>query len=147
MLKKKGMTLVELIAAVAIINVILFIAYPAYEGYIKSSHEDNVKLQMFDIASDLERIKMKYYSYEAALDDDNNLITNQDLLIYPIDNSQDKRYDIEIKSLSPSTFIIQATATTLQGTINDTLKLEYNGESLKGYKDVNGNNSWRETWY
>lgn len=147
MLKKKGVTLIELIAAVAIINVILFIAYPAYENYIKSSHEDNVKLQMFDIASDLERIKMKYYSYEAARDSDNNLIINKDLLIYPIDNNEDKRYDIEIKSLSPSTFIIQAKATTLQGKVNDSLKLEDNGESLKGYKDINGNNSWSETWY
>ncbi len=147
MLKKKGMTLVELIAAVAIINVILFIAYPAYEDYIKSGHEGNVKLQMFDIASDLERIKMKYYSYEAAFDSDDKLITNQELLIYPIDKSEDTRYNLEIKNLSSSTFVIQATATDLQGTVNDTLKLEYNGESLKGYKDINGNNSWSETWY
>lgn len=145
--KQKGFTLIELLSVVAIINIILFIAYPAYQDYIKGSHEDNAKLQMFDIVSDLERIKGKNFSYEAAFDSDDNYILSTENFRYPKNTNEDKRYDIEIKEIKSNEFTIIATPTDIQSDENKRFKIEYNGKEIKGLSDLNGSNEWKERWY
>lgn len=145
--KQKGFTLIELLSVVAIINILLFIAYPAYQDYIKSSHEDNVKLQMFDIVSDLERIKGKNFSYEAAFDVNDNYILSEENFRYPKNINEDKRYDVEITTITSNTFTIMATPTNIQSEENKRFKIEYNGKEIKGLLDLNGNNLWNERWY
>jgi type IV pilus assembly protein PilE len=145
--KQKGFTLVELLSVVAIINILLFIAYPAYQDYIKGSHEDNVKMQILDIVSDLERIKGKNFSYQAIFDSDGNYILSQDIFRYPQQLNEDKRFDIEITNISSNEFTIIATATALQSDNNEKLKIEYNGQEIKGLKDYNGEDTWIERWY
>lgn len=145
--KQKGFTLIELLSVVAIINILLFIAYPAYQDYIKSSHEDNVKLQMFDIVSDLERIKGKNFSYEAAFDINDNYILSSENFRYPKNINEDKRYDVKITTITSNTFTIMANPTNIQSEENKRFKIEYDGKEMKGLLDLNGNNLWNERWY
>lgn len=142
--KKSGMTFVELIVVVAIINILLVAGQPSYVAYVQEKHADNVKLQMFNIVTDLERIKGRYYSYEAAVDD-GVLITNSALMRYPMSEKEEKRFDIEITDLSFNTFKIKAIPTDVQGD-SGTILLEQMTGDLEGYYDK-GEGQIKEEWY
>lgn len=143
--RKKGVTFIELIIVVVIVNILIVSAKPSYISYIEKKHADNVKLQMFQMVTDMERIKGRYYSYEAVLNSDNKLISNPDLMRYPVKTSETKRFDITITDLSSKTFKITATPTDEQGDFG-VLSLEQSSGILKG-THVNENGLLIEEWY
>ncbi len=130
--RKKGMTFIELIIVVAIVNILIVTSKPSYISYVQETHADNVKLQMFKMVTDLERIKGRYYSYEAAIDGDGNLITDSSLMRYPVNESEDKRFDLRITDLKFNEFKIEAIPTLNQGDYG-TITLEQLTGDLEGH--------------
>lgn len=62
-IKSKGFTLIELLIAIAIISVLVALALPSYNRYIRSSARADAQSQMLKIAGDLARWRAKNLSY------------------------------------------------------------------------------------
>lgn len=62
----RGFTLVELMIVVAIIGIVTTIAYPSYQGFIKSSNRAAAQADLMGLGAAMERHKAATYSYKAA---------------------------------------------------------------------------------
>lgn len=60
----KGFTLIELIMTVAIIAIVMAIAIPSYETYIRKKDLSVAQQEMQKVATELERWKAKNFSYQ-----------------------------------------------------------------------------------
>ncbi|MBT0585786.1 type IV pilin protein [Alteromonas oceanisediminis] len=61
-----GFTLIELMIVVAIVGIITAIAYPSYQGMIKSSHRSTAQADLMAFAAAMERHKAANFTYEGA---------------------------------------------------------------------------------
>lgn len=61
-----GFTLIELMIAVVIVGILAVIAYPSYIDFVKRGHETEAKGQIMDLASELEALRAKNFSYAGA---------------------------------------------------------------------------------
>lgn len=145
--KKKGVTLIEVLVVVAIINILFFVATPVYEQYIDDAHADAVKNQMFDISTDMERIRARFFSYESAIDNSGDFIVSPELLIYPENVNESTRFTLAVTNVTASSYTIIATPTSNQGSDYGRIKLEQDGLSLEGHHDVYNDSTWMEKWY
>lgn len=59
----RGFTLIELMIIVVILGVLSTIAYPSYIDFVKRGHETEAKGQIMDLASELEALRAKSFSY------------------------------------------------------------------------------------
>lgn len=64
MLKQRAFTLIELMVAVAIITILVAIAYPSYTRYVEKNDLAVAKQEAQHIATELERFKAKNFSYK-----------------------------------------------------------------------------------
>lgn len=62
-IKSKGFTLIELMIAITIIGVLVALALPSYNNYIRTSARADAQSQMLKIAGDLARWRAKNLSY------------------------------------------------------------------------------------
>lgn len=147
MKNKKGLTLVELLVAVAILNILIFVAVPSYDSYVINSHEESVKSQILDISTDFERIHARFFSYESAVDSNGNFIVSPNLLRYPISQSESKRFDIIVENVTSNSYTIIANPTNHHGKSNGSIRLTYRDGKLEGYHDIHNDDSWSEKWY
>ncbi len=67
-----GFTLIELMIAVAIIGILIAIAYPSYRGHVERTHRDMAKAALQQFASAMERHYMTNNSYLGAGTANNN---------------------------------------------------------------------------
>ena len=58
--------MIELMIVVAIIGIIATVAYPSYQGFIKSASRSAAQADLMSLAAALERHKAASYTYEAA---------------------------------------------------------------------------------
>lgn len=147
MKNKKGLTLVELLVSVAILNILIFVAVPSYEQYIIDSHEKAVENQMLDISTDFERIHARFFSYESAIDSKGNFIVSPELLRYPKELSESKRFDIIVENVSANSYTIIAKPTNFHGKSNGSIRLVFLDGNLDGHHDINNDGTWSEKWY
>ena len=61
--RSSGFTLIELMITVVIIGILAAITYPAYTEFVKRGHETEAKGQIMDLASELEALRAKNFSY------------------------------------------------------------------------------------
>lgn len=59
----QGFTLIELLIAVAIIGIIVSIAYPSYNRYVERSLRTDAHAGLLQAASEMERCYSRQYSY------------------------------------------------------------------------------------
>ncbi len=102
--KQNGFTLIELMIVVAIVGIITSIAYPSYQGYMKSSNRSVAQADLMSLAAALERHKAATYSYKAAAESGGN--TGKPSVFHAHSPSSEpvakKKYDLTIESVSGS---------------------------------------------
>jgi len=64
--RSRGFTLLEIMIAVIIIAIVAAIAYPSYLDHVRNGHETEAKGQILDLASELEALRAKSFSYAGA---------------------------------------------------------------------------------
>lgn len=63
-----GFTLIELMIVVTIMSIIATVAYPSYQGYIKTASRSAAQADLMSLAAALERHKAARYTYRGAAD-------------------------------------------------------------------------------
>lgn len=63
MMKQKGFTLIELMIVVVLITIIMTIAIPSYQAYIKRNNTAQTQQEILKIVEQLERYKSRNFSY------------------------------------------------------------------------------------
>ena len=124
--KNKGFNLIELLIVIAVIGVLVFIAYPSYVQYNVKTHRVDMQTEMIRIASALQRYQMLNATYLV----DDIPITLADLNIsttYP--NAQTALYTLNLSDVTAGTWILTATPVlneVQQG--NGSIVLTHSGE-------------------
>ena len=73
--KQQGFTLIELMIAVAIVGLLVAIAYPSYLQYIQRSWRESARLCLLDMSQQMERRYAADLSYGPIMD-----VTGKDLV-------------------------------------------------------------------
>ncbi|MGF1699596.1 type IV pilin protein [Photobacterium makurazakiensis] len=100
MIKQKGVTLIELMIAVAIIGVLTAIAYPSYQDHLLKSHRSQAMGDMIKIQLTLESEYTKNNAY------DTTVVSGGSCSFCEVDTS---RYQLTIKATNPP-YTIEAKA-------------------------------------
>ncbi|WJG08479.1 type IV pilin protein [Aliiglaciecola sp. LCG003] len=102
--KNSGFTLIELMIVVAIIGIITSIAYPSYQGFMKSSNRSAAQADLMALAAALERHKASSYTYKGAAESAGD--TGKPAVFHAHSPSSEplanKKYDLTIDSVSAS---------------------------------------------
>lgn len=105
--RRSGVTLVELMIAVAIVGILAAIAFPSYQRYTVSTHRASAQSHLLDIAQNQQQYLVDNRAYASTLADLNGMTT-------PADVSQYYTITIDVSAGPPPTFT--ATATPKAGT-------------------------------
>ncbi|MGM8933556.1 type IV pilin protein [Pseudomonas neustonica] len=62
----RGFTLIEVMIVVVIIGILVSIAYPAYQDYVRRTRQADAQAQIMAFGSALERYRGKHFSYDGA---------------------------------------------------------------------------------
>ncbi|GGW52939.1 type IV pilin protein [Alishewanella tabrizica] len=125
MRKSKGITLVELMVAVAVIGILASIAYPSYQNYVLRANRAAATACLMELAQLMERNYMQSMSY------------NSNGSVLPATQCQQEltaRYTFAIAAISARTFTLSAAPTSLQSDGCNTLTLNQAGQ--KGARGV-----------
>ncbi|WP_432471157.1 type IV pilin protein [Amphritea sp. HPY] len=71
--KQKGFSLIELMIVVAIIGILVAIAYPSYARYVTSSWRSTAQICMLEIAQEMEQRYTADFEYRLEDSDDDGL--------------------------------------------------------------------------
>lgn len=101
---KKGFTLIELLVVLAIMGVLVSIAYPNYQQYLEKSRRTDGKSALMDLANRLEHYYSEHQTYESA-----TIGQNPETDVLASVDSPDHYYQLSIVSQDNQGFVIQAT--------------------------------------
>ncbi|MDP5031478.1 MAG: type IV pilin protein [Paraglaciecola sp.] len=108
--KSAGFTLVELMIVVAIVGIISMLAYPSYQGFIKSSNRSAAQADLMSLAAAMERHKAASYSYKKAAVSgaDTGSPANFHKHSPSAEPYANRKYDLLISQATGSTYLIEA---------------------------------------
>lgn len=141
--RQKGFTLIELMIAVAIIGILMSIAYPSYQSHLISSSRAAAQADLMAFAGAMERHKAANFSYAGAANGGAN--TGAPAIFQSYSPSSEpaanKKYDLIIETVSASGTSYRLKATAVSGTIQaDEGPLYLFSDGRKGWdKNKDGN--------
>lgn len=105
-----GFSLIELMIAVAIIGIIVSIAYPSYQSMVVSTHRGAAQADLMSLAAAMERHKAASFTYKAAAQSAADtgkpgIFHQHSPSAEPYDN---RRYDLYIAEASGGAYLIEA---------------------------------------
>lgn len=104
--QQKGFTLVELMITVAIVAVIMGVAIPSYQGYIRDTQAAQAASDLKACAMTLERFYSRGFTYAGA---DTAGAGGTSLCSTQSPTDGEAVYDITLPTLTATTFLIRAT--------------------------------------
>lgn len=131
--RQTGVTLVELMIAVAIVAILTAIAYPSYQRYVARTHRDAAAACMSQVAQRLERFYTANMNYTGA---------PTAALPCQQEGNLNLRYTISVSASTASTYTIQAAPTQLQ-TSTDALSCGTLSITSAGRRTPTNNDCWR----
>ena len=103
-MKSRGYTLIEILVVVALIGIIATIAYPSYQGYIRSTYQAQALADLKSCSLSLEKYYANGFTYAGA--DTAGVCT----LWSPSDGPQtNKKFTISMPTLTKTNYVIKAT--------------------------------------
>lgn len=116
--KNSGFTLIELMIVVAIIGIIVSIAYPSYQGFLQNSNRGAAQADLMALAAAMQRHKAANYTYKGAAESDAD--TGKPQVFHAHSPSSEplanKKYDLTIDSVSTSGTSFVIIASPVSGT-------------------------------
>lgn len=104
----RGMSLIELMVAVAIVGILTTIAYPSYQRYVTRTHRSAAKACLFQYVQFMERYYTTKLSYQGAAPE----------LGCQAESGMDRRYEFEVIDGEPGTYTITARPISTQETLD-----------------------------
>lgn len=141
--RQKGMTLIELLIAVAIIGVLTAIAYPSYQQHVLRSHRSAVMSDMMKIQLQLEQYRTQNGSYDYTIID--NTAGTCDSSLGCQTDADRYKFSLTSGASGIALYVIKATPQSALGQDKDKCgTLEMNAGSVGSAKkgDVNVDGCW-----
>lgn len=140
--KQAGLSLIELMIAVAIVGIIASVAYPSYQGFLNSSNRSVAQADLMALAAALERHKAANFSYEGAAESGEDTGTPE--IFHGHSPSSEpyatRKYDLVIDTVSSSgnSYVIKAEPYTSSNQKGDGDLYLYSDGRKAWDKNVNG---------
>jgi type IV pilus assembly protein PilE len=133
--RQSGVTLIELMIAVAIVAILTAIAYPSYQRYVARTHRDAAAGCMSQYVQFMERFYTSNMRYNGTGFTAPSLPCRQE-------NSLDRRYTVQLRSSTATAYTIEAIPTQLQSAA-DPLQCGTLAINNFGTRTPTNNECWR----
>jgi len=135
MQRSRGFTLIEVMIAVAIIGVLVAVAYPSYLGQVRKANRSSAQQFMLDVATREQQMLMDLRQYVAVTSNANFSSAPTTGINLSIPDKASATYSFIVtvnNAATPPTFTITGTpiAGTVQAT-DGTLTLNQNGDKTR----------------
>ncbi len=113
----RGFTLIELIVVIAIVGVLVAIAIPSYNSYVKKGRRADAQAGLMALAQAMERVRTDKGSYAWANGDTNDIAGATAPSIYPSQLPVDgtvKFYNLKVNAANIDSYEIEAIAINSQ---------------------------------
>ena len=134
-MNKRGFTLIELLIAIAIISILVGIAYPSYTQHLLKSKRSEAQSTLIEIANSQEMFYLDNHQYAVNLNTELGLSANPFI-------TENGYYSIATSSADATLgFTLTATAISTQTQDTDCTKLTVTQDLSKTAIDSDGNSS------
>ncbi len=117
----RGMTLLELMVAVAIVAILAAVALPVYSGYTARAHRANAQADLLRCAQGMERHAVATGGYQVAVDTNGDGIgdASTGAVSQNICTVDAAYYAVAVQSASAGAFVLRATPSPTAPTADD----------------------------
>ncbi|GAB4392493.1 MAG: type 4a pilus minor pilin PilE [Gammaproteobacteria bacterium] len=138
-LQQLGITLIELMVVIAIIGILITLAYPSYQAHVTRTHRAEGQTALMDLAARMERYFSENNTYATA-----TIAAGASTDVLNSATTTDGWYTLSITSQTATTYAIQATPNGSQAT-NDTTCGALTINQL-GQRGISGSGTVAECW-